>query len=141
VRLLLALLFLLPGCSIAQTLPQSEVPPRLNLTGASNEIFPTTCTDPKILKVCVKPGDSAKLGVELTCTRGGKKVTCGRVMWSTKASNAGLKGKFNPNPGNPTIETVSASRTIKKGHYSQVITARCGVPSCPKQATGAIWVI
>jgi hypothetical protein len=113
------------------------------VSGIAPEGFlPDACTNPKILKVCVRPGGSAKLGIKLTCHSGTLSVPCGKVRWSTKMSHAGLAGTFKPDPGNPTTETVTATKSTKLGHYYQTVTARCtGVPSCVVHGKGAVWVI
>ncbi len=123
--------------------PSARTTAEFGVTGTAPDGFvPDGCTKPKMLKVCVKPGGSVKLGIKLTCHRNGKVVKCGHVRWSTKMSHSGLKGTFKPDPGNPTTETVTATKSTPKGHYSQTITARCtGVPSCVVHGTGAVWVI
>ncbi len=142
---------LIAGCSSGRSLPSagpgSGLAPSSHtaagFSGMAPEGFvPDACTDPKILKVCVRPGGSAKLGIKLTCHSGTVTVPCGKVRWSTKMSHAGLKGSFKPDPGNPTTETVTATKSTKRGHYHQTITARCtGVPSCVVHGKGAVWVI
>lgn len=145
---------LIAGCSSGGSLPNGgtgsgPAPSARTTTGfgisgvAPQGFVPNACTNPKLLKVCVKPGGSAKLGIKLTCrNHSGSKVPCGHVRWSTRMSHAGLGGTFKPNPGNPTVETVTATKSTKLGHYSQTITARCtGVPSCVVQGKGAVWVI
>jgi hypothetical protein len=144
---------LVAGCSSGRSLPStaagsglapsSRTTAGLGVTGIAPEGFvPDACTDPKILKVCVRPGGSAKLGIKLTCHSSGVTVPCGKVRWSTRMSHAGLAGTFKPDPGNPTTETVTATKSTKVGHYFQTITARCtGVPSCVVHGKGAVWVI
>ncbi|HEY6325371.1 MAG TPA: hypothetical protein VIW73_02500 [Candidatus Cybelea sp.] len=130
------------GCSSGRSLPGTG--PSYGVSGMALEGFvPDVCTNPKIFKVCVKPGGSGKLGLKLTCrNHNGGRVPCGKVHWSTKMSHAGLTGAFQPNPGNPTVETVTATKSTPKGHYSQAITVTCtGVPSCVVYQKGAVWVI
>ncbi len=139
------------GCSGGRPLPMagagSALAPSSHatlITGVEPEgVVPDACSNPKKFKVCLKPGGSAKLGIKLVCsTTGSGTVSCGKVHWSTKMSNKGLKGTFKPNPGNPTKETITASKTIKKGHYKQTFTAKCtGIPSCVETGTGQVWVI
>jgi hypothetical protein len=78
----------------------------------------------------------------LTCTHNSVTVPCGKVRWSAKTSNPGLKGVFKPNPGNPSTETITASRRMKVGHYRQLIVARCtAFKGCIEKGKGLIWVI
>jgi hypothetical protein len=99
---------------------------------------PDSCSIPSQFKVCVKPGGAYKLKLTLTCNSG----SCGTVKWSTKMSYAQLKGTFKPNPGNPTTETISATKTAKVGHYTQTLTAKCSLaPSCVFHQKGQVWVI
>jgi len=144
---------LIAGCSGGRSLPStgagsgfapsSRMTAGFSVSGMAPEGFmPDACTNPKILKVCVRPGGSAKLGIKLTCKKGSKVVKCGRVHWSTKMSHAGLAGTFSPNPGNPTTETVTATKSTKIGHYSQTISFKCSAfPSCAGHGKGAVWVI
>jgi len=97
---------------------------------------------PKFPLVCVKQGHTGPLSIKVTCMKGTKKVSCGSVRWSSKTSDKGLKWSFKPNPGNPTTETVTASKTIKPGSYSQSLTAKCSkVPGCPKDYNAPIDVL
>jgi hypothetical protein len=129
------------GCSSGRSLPSTGAASGVSVE-ASEGFVPNVCTNPKIFKVCVKPGGSGKLGLKLTCHHSGGTVPCGKVRWSTKMGHAGLKGTFKPNPGNPTVETVTATKSTPKGHYSQTITVTCtGVPSCVVSQRGAVWVI
>jgi hypothetical protein len=98
------------------------------------------CLHPKFPLVCVKQGHSSTLGIKVTCKRGSKVISCGKVQWFTKMSNSGLKGSFKPNPGNPTKETVTASKTIKVGHYSQLLNVKCSNASCPKNQKLPVYV-
>lgn len=145
---------LIAGCSSGGSLPNSGAgsglaPSSRTTTGvsisgtAANGVMPDACTDPKTLKVCVRPGGSAKLGVKLTCRNGSSRVVpCGRVHWSTRMSHAGLAGSFKPDPGNPSVETVTATKSTKLGHYSQTIRFKCSAfPSCAGSQKGAVWVI
>jgi len=140
------------GCSSGQSVPSggpgSGLAPSSNtaafsMSGMPPQGFaPDTCTKPKILKVCLRPGGSVKLGLKLTCHKHSVTVSCGKVTWATKMSHAGLKGTFKPNPGNPTIETVTATKSTPKGHYSQTISYRCSaLKDCKGSAKGAVWVI
>lgn len=100
------------------------------------------CRHPQFPTICVRQGHSSALGIEITCTKNGKTVTCGTVTWTTKTSNKGLTASFEPNPGNPTTETVRATKTIRVGHYSQTITTKCSnVPNCPKDYLAPIYVL
>jgi hypothetical protein len=123
--------------------PSSQTAAGLSVSGTAPEGFvPDACTNPKILKVCVKPGGSGKLGIKLTCKKSSVSVPCGTVHWSTKMSHAGLKGTFKPDPGNPTVETVTATRSTPKGHYSQTISYKCSAfKKCKGSGKGAVWVI
>lgn len=145
---------LIAGCSGGRSLPStgagsglapsSRTAAGFSVTGMAPEGFvPDACTNPKILKVCVRPGGSAKLGIKLTCHNGSSRVIpCGKVHWSTKMSHAGLAGSFKPDPGNPTAETVTATKSTKIGHYSQRISFKCSAfPSCMGSQKGAVWVI
>ncbi len=98
------------------------------------------CLHPKFPLICVKQGHSSTLGIKVTCKRGSKVISCGKVQWFTKMSNSGLKGSFKPNPGNPTKETVTASKTIKVGHYSQLLNVKCSNASCPKNQNLPVYV-
>lgn len=129
------------GCSGGRPLPMAGT---TLVTGIQPEgIVPDTCSNPKKFKVCVKPGGHYVLGLTLTCsTTGGGTESCGKVRWSTKMSHVGLKGTFKPDPGNPTKETISASKTIKLGHYHQIIKAKCSIaPSCVFSQRAQVWVI
>ncbi len=139
------------GCSGGRPLPMagtgSGLAPSSHVTlvtGIEPEgAVPDTCSNPKKFKVCVKPGGHYVLGLTLTCsTISGGTESCGKVHWSTKMSHSGLKGTFKPDPGNPTKETISASKTIKLGHYHQTITAKCSLSSgCVFSQKAQIWVI
>jgi hypothetical protein len=108
---------------------------------AEHLFAPDACSNPQKLKICLKPGGTYKLQITLKCYLGTQQAGCGTTTWSTKLSNKLLHAKFK-NPADPTTETVTASKTIKLGHYSQAITVKCtGVPNCLFHAKGAIWVI
>ncbi len=117
--------------------PASDfVPPRSDGADAA------PCRHPQFPVVCVKRGHSATLGIKITCTRNGNPVACGTVTWSTKPSNKGLTASFEPNPGNPTTETIHAAKTLRLGKYSQSITTKCSnVPDCPKDYLAPIYVV
>lgn len=132
-------ILLIAGCSSGRSLPtavdgtglaqSSHATVNMTLTGgATVENVQSNGCNSKKLEVCVKPGGKAILGIKLQCsTASGKTISCGKVHWSTKMSNSGLKGSFKPNPGNPTKETVTASKTIKVGRYHQTVTAKCSL--------------
>jgi hypothetical protein len=88
-----------------------------------------SCKHPQFGLVCVEQGGSSKLSLVVTCRikTTGKLVSCGTVTWTTKTSNTGLKGTFDPKvnhaPKHTTLETVAASGSIKPGKYKQTITA------------------
>ncbi len=112
------------------------VPPRIDGADAA------PCRHPQFPTVCVKRGHSATLGIKITCTRNGNPVACGTVTWSAKPSNKGLTASFEPNPGNPTTETIHAAKTLRLGKYSQSITTKCSnVPDCPKDYLAPIYVV
>lgn len=148
-----AAILLIAGCSSGRSLPSAgggagvapstQVTATLTVTGVAPEgVVSDTCTNPVKFKVCLPPGGKGVLGIKLTCTKSSVTVSCGKVRWSTKMSNSGLKGSFKPNPGNPTKETVTASKSVKKGHYHQIFTAKCtAFPSCVEHGKGAVWVI
>ncbi|MGA8475550.1 MAG: hypothetical protein WB681_10800 [Candidatus Cybelea sp.] len=141
------------GCSSGRPLPNAQSGPALAASSQStaqmtvsgmrsDAIAPDACSDPAKLKICLRAGTSAKLKITLTCTHYSQSVPCGTVHWFTKTSNLGLKGSFRPDPGNPTTETITASRKIKVGHYYQTITAKCSAfKGCVTKGKGAIWVI
>lgn len=92
--------------------------------------------------ICVKRGHSASMGIKVACHRGSQPVKCGKVTWSSKIANRGLKWSFKPNPGNPTVETIHASSSIKLGTYLQYISSKCSrVPQCPKGVKATIKVV
>jgi hypothetical protein len=130
----------LPSAGGAGLTPSSYVTATLTITGG--DVMPDGCSNPAKLKICLKPGTHAVLGIKLTCHHSSASVPCGKVHWSTKMSNSLLAGVFKPNPGNPTKETITASKKIKLGHYHQDITARCtAFKPCVTHGKGAIWVI
>jgi len=146
-------LVFIAGCSSGRPLPNAQSGPglspssqlttKLTVSGMASDAFVSdACSDPAKLKICLRAGSSAKLKITLTCKNGSFTVPCGKVRWSAKTSNPGLKGFFRPNPGNPSTETITASRTIKVGHYHQTITARCtAFKGCIEKGKGLIWVI
>jgi hypothetical protein len=140
----LAAAALLAGCAgQSASLPAQNLQPAPGvIVGTSGEAaLPDACSDPQKLKVCVKPGGTYKLKLSLTCRLGTQYASCGTVTWSKTISSKLLGAKFAPNPGNPTVETITASKTIKVGHYTQVITSKCtGVPDCDYSSKGMIWV-
>ncbi len=77
------------------------------------------CKDPKFPLVCVKDGSTATLSIKLTCSKGGKKVSCGSVHWSAKTNHPGLKAEFSPEMGDPTTESISAAAGLKPGTYAK----------------------
>ncbi|MBV8147735.1 MAG: hypothetical protein JO092_01430 [Candidatus Eremiobacteraeota bacterium] len=91
------------------------------------------CTKPAFPLICVKQGGSSKLGIKLTCKRGGVPTSCGTITWRTKTSNTGLKGTFKPKkdiyPENSTVETMTASKTIKPASntYTQTVSWTCSL--------------
>ncbi len=101
------------------------------------------CTNPKFPLVCVKQGRKSTLSIQENCYVNGQPVSCGTVTWSATTSNKGLRAAFSPNPGNPVIETIAATKTIPVGrHYYQLITAVCtGVPNCPANYKASIYVL
>jgi hypothetical protein len=102
----------------------------------------TPCKHPEFPTICVKQGHSATLGIEITCTKNGKPAKCGTVTWSTKTSDERLTWSFVPNPGNPTTETIHATKTLPVGKYSQSISTKCSnVPDCPKGYVAPIYVL
>ncbi len=153
---------LVAGCSGAGTVPSAGA----NLTGQWSPSMPDSsaaqgvlsgastepeavpaetensnpCLHPKFPLICVKQGHSSQLKIQVTCKRNSKKISCGKVQWSTKMSNPGLKGSFKPNPGNPTTETVTASKTIKPAHYYQLLSVKCSNASCPKNQNLPVYV-
>jgi hypothetical protein len=91
--------------------------------------------------VCVKQGGKGTLSIKAACYNKQQiRVACGTVHWTTKTSNNELKGSFKPDPGNPTKETVTASRTIKPGNYTQTLTVTCSRCTESKKATYRITV-
>ncbi len=134
---------LLAGCTgHPAMLPSDTTASSSAVTAASLGMSPDACSDPAKLKVCLKPGGTYKLQLTLTCKIGTQSASCGTTTWSTKTSNKLLGGKFKPNPGDPTTETVTAAKTIKIGHYSQTISVSCtGVPNCNYKSNGAIWIV
>jgi hypothetical protein len=158
-----ALSLLVAGCSNAGTVPSvgganlssqwSQAKPDFSaargvLSSASTEAAAVPaetensnpCLHPKFPLICVKQGHSSQLKIQVTCKRGSQKISCGKVQWSTKVSNPGLKASFKPNPGNPTTETVTASKTIKPAHYYQLLSVKCSNASCPKNQNFPIYV-
>jgi hypothetical protein len=141
------------GCSSGRSLPNAQSGPalampsqqttKLTVSGmTSDTVVSDACSDPAKLKICLRAGGSYKLKITLTCTHYSVSVPCGTVHWFAKTSNLGLKGSFRPDPGNPTTETVTASRKIKVGHYDQIITAKCtAFKGCVEKGKGLIWVI
>jgi hypothetical protein len=152
---------LLAGCSGANSLPSGrqpanvqpaihqpaqQLPVRASLSasqlsaGAIELIGNDKCNVFPL--ICVRRGHSASMGIKVTCSRGSQPVKCGKVTWSSKIANRGLKWSFKPNPGNPTVETIHASSSIKLGTYLQYISAKCSrVPSCPKGVKATIKVV
>jgi hypothetical protein len=132
------------ACSGGQPLPNAQTPTQsVTAIGmASGPMLPATCTDPKEIKVCLEAGTSAKLPIRLICKKNSGKVSCGKVTWTTKMSNKELTAKFSPNPGNPTTETITASKSIEVGHYTQAIVAKCTfVPECVDHLMGDVWIV
>ena len=72
----------------------------------------------------VKPGGTNKCTHTITCGSRGTTKSCGTVRWSTKFSIAGLSGKFSPNPGDPSTQTISCKKSVKPGQYTNTITLR-----------------
>ena len=145
-----AIVALLAGCtSRSGMLPSQSSQPAsaggrftVVANAAASLAQPDACSDPKKLKVCLKPGGTYHLGLTLSCYLGTQEASCGTTKWSTKIVNKLIKGKFKPNPGDPTKETVTAAKSIKLGHYTQEITVTCtGVPSCDYTSKGSIWII
>jgi len=131
------------GCSANSSLPFSGGSVGSAITGITPSVVSlSSCTNPKKVKVCVPQGGSAPLKIKLICHKQSGSVPCGKVKWSTKTSNSGLTASFKPNPGNPTTETVTASKTIKPGNYTQAITADCSfAPHCVAHISGQIVVL
>jgi|SRR5579863_9930317 hypothetical protein len=137
-----AVIALLAGCAGRYGALPVQTTPSSSRADVSALVFPDGCSDPKTLKACLKAGASHRLGITLTCHLGTVTASCGKVTWSTKTSNKLLKGRFKPNPGNPTVETITAAKTIEVGHYSQEITAVCtGVPGCGAKIKALIWIV
>jgi hypothetical protein len=134
---------LLAGCSGHSALmPSAQTFGDAAIIGGTKGFAPDACSDPSKLKVCIKPGGTYKLKITLTCKIGTQSASCGTVTWTTKMSNKSIKGKFKPNPGNPTTETITAAQSTKIGHYSQEVNAKCtGVPGCNFSQKGLIWII
>jgi hypothetical protein len=140
----------LPSTNGAQALPVSAGALSAQIV-AANDRTPeavggadagTPCKHPQFPTICVRRGHSATLGIEITCTKGGKTVKCGTVTWSAKTSDERLTWSFVPNPGNPTVETIRAAKTIPTGEYSQSISTKCSnVPDCPKDYVAPIYVL
>ncbi len=99
------------------------------------------CKKPQFPLICVKQGGKGTLSIKLTCKKGNVPVSCGTVHWKTKTNNKGLKGSFKPDPGNPTKETIKASKTIKPGNYMQTITFTCSACSSAGKQAAPITVL
>ncbi len=100
------------------------------------------CKNPAFPLLCVKRGDENSLGLRLTCHRGKKTIHCGKVTWSATISRRGLRASFSPNPGNPSTETVTASRRVKPGNYFQRISWTCtGFSKCKDHSMWPITVL
>ena len=157
-RIALVAVALLAACSQSGSLPSpgslAQTPANVNNAGVVAQFEPAggeaqAVAEPNssppcktFPNICVKQGGTGTLGIKVTCKRNNKPVKCGSVRWFTKTSNTGLKWSFKPNPGNPTTETITASKTIKVGQYSQSISAKCSnVPNCPKAFPAAIYVL
>lgn len=155
---LVAVAALLAGCSQSASLPSAGSPaqlqPQAGSAGVDAQFEPAGAQAEAVSEpnssppckafpnVCVKQGGTGTLSIRVTCKRNNKPIKCGSVRWFTKTSNTGLKWSFKPNPGNPTTETIAASKTIKVGKYSQSISAKCSnVPNCPKGYVAAIYVL
>lgn len=155
---LVAVAALLAACSQSGSLPSAgsaaQTPVQVNDAGAAGQFEPAGAQAQAVAEpnssppcktfpnICVKQGGTGTLGIKVTCKRNNKPIRCGSVRWFTKTSNTGLKWSFKPNPGNPTTETIAASKTIKVGQYSQSISAKCSnVPNCPKGVAAAIYVL
>ena len=145
-----ALVAVLAGCSNTATMPATGVSPAAVLSGASNAVPVTfadgatmdaqACKNPKFPLICVKQGGKGTLFIQENCP--GSPGPCGKVTWKTKIATIGLKGSFDPNPGNPTTETVTATMKVKPGQYLQYIDASCSeVPNCATKFPAKIIVL
>jgi hypothetical protein len=67
----------------------------------------------------IKPGYHRSGPIEVKCDPGHTIADCGSVTWKAKGlpTGIGVTISFNPNPGDPTTQTVTASKTAKKGTY------------------------
>jgi hypothetical protein len=81
------------------------------------------CAHPKFPTVCVQQGNYSTLGIQENCGKSTR--ACGSVHWSTKTSSKEISAYFQPNPGNPSSEVVSAFIKMKVGRYTQTIKITC----------------
>ena len=127
-----AVALLLAGCAHSGSLPSapSQSLPDMNSVGVTAAFAGPVTADngaacPKDT-VCVKQGGSGSIKWTLTCTTSsGVTVSCKKVTWKTKITQAGLTASFKPNPGNPSVETVKAAKSVKPGTYTQFISFKC----------------